>query len=333
VRLIDAYMAELAAALHVRGRSRRRVLEECRHHLADAAATRGEEEAVRAFGPAATIAAELDAESAARRMQRATAFAALGVVLTGASTLVLINAAQPGLTAPTAWAIVFFAAAQLSATAAALACLQALGQRRTVVAPAELALLGRRNLTALAGAGVTMFAAGAALPGRGSAVVLLAGPVVVCVAFIAVVRARRLTRRLRGSREGATRAPLDDLRRLLSTPLPPLPPAALLACSAPWRPRPRLRATSPSTRRRAGPRSPRASRPSPSSDALSPSAARSDSGALRAERRRRSGSRQLPVGNLAVPRTHQGSARRRMRGASGAARAQEFGRHVKHGRS
>jgi hypothetical protein len=229
VHLIDAFMEDLAAALHERGRNRRRMLSECREHLVDAAAARGEEEAVRAFGPAATIAAQLDTESAARRTLRATALAAPGVILTGASTLVLINAAQPGVTAPTAWAIVFFVAAQLSGTAAALACLQALAQRRTVVAAAELALLARRNLTALAGAGVTMFAAGAALPGHGSGVVLLAGPVVVCVAFIAVVRARRLTRRLRGSREAATRSPLDDLRRLLPTPLPPLSPAELLA--------------------------------------------------------------------------------------------------------
>src|SRR3954453_23970631 len=212
---IDAYMAELAAALHERGRSRRRILDECRDHLVDAATERGEEEAVRAFGPAVTIAAELDAESATRRSLRATLLTGAGVVVTGASTLYLINVAQPGVSAPTAWAIVFFIAAQLSGTAAALACLQALAQRRTTVVPAGLSLLGRRNLTALAGAGVAMFAAGAALPGKGSAVVLLAGPVVAGLASIAVLRARRLSRRLPGAREAVSGPPLDDLSRLV----------------------------------------------------------------------------------------------------------------------
>src|SRR3954453_20833221 len=167
---IDAYMAELAAALHERGRSRRRILDECRDHLVDAATERGEEEAVRAFGPAVTIAAELDAESATRRSLRATVLAGAGVVITGASTLYLINVAQPGVSAPTAWATVFFIAAQLSATAAALANVQALAQCRTTLAAADLALLGRRNLTALLAGGAAMFTAGAALPGHGSPV-------------------------------------------------------------------------------------------------------------------------------------------------------------------
>src|SRR4051812_29060562 len=67
VRLIEGYMDELAAALHERGRNRRRILEECRAHLVEAAAERGEAEAVRAFGQASTIAAQLDTESATRR--------------------------------------------------------------------------------------------------------------------------------------------------------------------------------------------------------------------------------------------------------------------------
>ena len=44
----ERYLAELGAALHVRGAARRRFLRECRDHLADAAAERGEEAAVRA---------------------------------------------------------------------------------------------------------------------------------------------------------------------------------------------------------------------------------------------------------------------------------------------
>ena len=69
---VERYLVELGAALQVRGRVRRRFLRECRDHLADAADERGEEAAVRAFGPAPEIAAALDAEVAARRGVRAT---------------------------------------------------------------------------------------------------------------------------------------------------------------------------------------------------------------------------------------------------------------------
>ena len=228
--LIDAYLGELAAALRAGGRQRRRCLEECRQHLLDAAAERGEAEAVRAFGPAAAIAAELDTEIATRRGLRATTLAAAGVLVTGASTLALIHAAQPGASAPTAWAVVFFIAAQVAGTAAALACAQALAQRAAPVAPSELALLARRNLTALVAAGVTMFAAGAALPGHGSAVALLAGPVVACAGIAAVLRARRLTRRLDGARGVTSHSPLDDLARLVhSARVPQLGTGPLLA--------------------------------------------------------------------------------------------------------
>ncbi len=230
--MIDAYLDELERALHMRGVKRRRVLAECRDHLLDAAAERGEAEAVRAFGSARALAAELDTEVATRRGLRATALTLLGVLATGGSTLVLINGAQPGAQATALSAVVFFIAAQLTATAAALAALQALVQRHESIGPDALALLARRNLTALAGAGVTMFAAGAAVPGSASAPALLAGPVLVCGALVAVLRARRLTRRLDGSRVAATRPPLDDLARLLRTSLPRVRTAHLLIAVA-----------------------------------------------------------------------------------------------------
>jgi hypothetical protein len=70
VSAVERYLAELGAALHVRGGERRRFLRECGDHLADAAAERGEEAAVRAFGPPPEIAAAFDAEvaSPARRV-------------------------------------------------------------------------------------------------------------------------------------------------------------------------------------------------------------------------------------------------------------------------
>src|SRR4051794_35093641 len=88
------------------------------------------------------------------------------------------------------------------------AFIQAVAQRGVAVAPDELALLLRRNMTALAAAGLTMFAAGAALPGHASALILLAGPTVACVAFATALHTRGLTRRLTGARKAAARSPL-----------------------------------------------------------------------------------------------------------------------------
>src|SRR4051794_33656408 len=221
---IEAYLAELEAALHVRGRVRRRFVRECGDHLADAAAARGGEAAVRAFGPPADVAAAFDAEVAARRAVDATAAAVLGVLGTGGSTLALIHAAAPDAVAPTGWAITFFVAAQVAAVAAALALVQALVLRRDAMSPPALRLLARRNALALVAAGLTMFAAGAALPGHGSAALLLAGPLLVCVALGAVLRARSLARRLDVTGLAVARPPLADLRRLIPVPVPELGP-------------------------------------------------------------------------------------------------------------
>jgi hypothetical protein len=73
-----------------------------------------------------------------------------------------------------------------------------------------------------------MFAAGAALPGHGSALLLLTGPALVCVALVAVLRARWLARRLEGSRDRSARPPLEDLRALTGLPLPLLGAGSLL---------------------------------------------------------------------------------------------------------
>jgi hypothetical protein len=100
---VDRYLAELDAALIARGAARRRFLRECRDHLADAAAERGPERAVRDFGPAAQVAAAFDGEVAARRGVRSTFASVAGVLLTGGSTLALIHASSPGVTAPTGW--------------------------------------------------------------------------------------------------------------------------------------------------------------------------------------------------------------------------------------
>jgi hypothetical protein len=228
VRTIDEYLAELGGALHVRGAVRRRFLRECRDHLADAAAERGEHEAVRAFGPASEIAAAFDAEVAARRGVRSTFATAAAVLATGGSTLALIHAASANATAPAWWAIAFFLAAQVAAVATGLALVQALVLRRSTMRPTEVVLLARRNGCAIVAAGVTMFSAAAAVPGRGSAVLLLTGPVLACIASVAVLHARSLARKLDGAAALAVRPPLEDLRRLIRLPVPSVDARRLL---------------------------------------------------------------------------------------------------------
>lgn len=226
---IETYITEVAAELRVRGTARRRFLRECRDHLIDAAADRDEAEAVRAFGEPADVAAGFDAEVAARRGVRSTALAVAAVLATGGSTLALIHSASAGAAAPIGWAVIFFVAAQVAGVACALAAVQALVLRRSSMAAAEVALLARRNATALVAAGLTMLAAGAAVPGQGAAALLLAGPALVSAALVAVLRTRSLARRLPGGSVVAVRPPLTDLQRLTGLPLPTLAIGRLLA--------------------------------------------------------------------------------------------------------
>jgi hypothetical protein len=225
---IEQYLSELSEALRVRGATRRRILAECREHLVDAAAERGPTEAIGSFGSARELAAAFDTGIAVGRGVRSTWIAIVGVLAIGASTLVLINGADENAHAVTLWAVVFFAAAQLAGTAAVLALVQALSLRRRSMTTAEIALLARRNLTALTAAGVTLFAAGAAVPGTASALALLAGPAIAVVGVGAVLRAYRHTRLLDGARARAVRSPLVDLSPRADDPLASFSDAQLL---------------------------------------------------------------------------------------------------------
>src|SRR4051812_45023675 len=89
---VERYMTELGDALHVRGARRRRVLRECRDHLDDAAAGRGEAEAVRAFRRAQDIAAALDVEAAARRGVMLTTAAIIGPALASGALAFVVRA-------------------------------------------------------------------------------------------------------------------------------------------------------------------------------------------------------------------------------------------------
>lgn len=216
-RTVDGFMSELRATLHVRGTTRRRFLQECHDHLSDAATERSEDEAVRAFGPPSALAAAFDAEVAARRSVRSTFATTSGVLVTGGSTLALITASSAAA-APVWWAISFFVFAQLAGVAGGLALVQAFLLRRSPMVPAEALLLARRNGCALVAAAATIFSAGAALPGRGSAVLILAGPALLCAASITVLRARALTRRLDAPGALAADPTLEYIRRLLRIP-------------------------------------------------------------------------------------------------------------------
>ncbi len=235
---IERYLSDLSAALRVRGPARRRFLRECRDHLVDAAAATDEQTAVAAFGAPAEIAAVFDAEVATRRSVRSTFASVAGVLATGGSTLALIHAATTSAAgtstaaAPGWLAIIFFVGAQIAAVATGAATVQALVQRHSTIPPADQLLLCRRNVCALIAAGVTMFAAGAALPGQGSALLLLAGPALVCAAMVAVLRAGSLARQLEGARQRVLRPPLDDLVNLSSLPIPSPGGGRLLALAA-----------------------------------------------------------------------------------------------------
>ncbi|GAB3858014.1 hypothetical protein GCM10028801_17320 [Nocardioides maradonensis] len=243
---VDSYLGELEAALRVRGERRRRFLAECRDHLADAAAVAGADEAVRRFGPALDVARAFEVEVAVQRARAATVLTTGGVLGIALSTLALIHAADGGLAAPVAWAVVFFVSAQTSAVATALALLRAAAMRDEVGTPADVALLCRRGRVALAFAALTMLASGAGVPGQTDAWRLLAGPALGLLAALALARASHLARRHRDDADASVRSPVADLaavaRRTAAavpqwTPRPALllPPTAVLgAVGAFW---------------------------------------------------------------------------------------------------
>jgi hypothetical protein len=239
--MIRAYLEELGSAGKTRGRARRRFASECAAHLEDAAARHGEIAAVAAFGDPRELAAEFDLEVATARGLRATWWTAAAVLGVAGSTLVLIGAADPVATASPAVAIAFFVFAQVAAVAGGVACVRACVLRRGETTEAELRLLARRNVCALSAAAATILAAGVALPGRGSTVALVAGPLLAIVAGVAVARAGRLAGTLRRGGEPSPPRPLpQDLAALTGLPLSRLTDAhmltivTLLAASAAW---------------------------------------------------------------------------------------------------
>ncbi len=206
---VDSFMSDLKSELNVRGRPRRRLLAECRDHLVESAAARGPEEAVRRFGDPADLARAFDTEMAGQRAVRATVVSVAGVLCVGLSTLMMVNAADSQASAPVAWAVMFFACAQVAAASLALGVLRAVVIRAEAGTPDDYALLCRRNATALTFALLTMFAAGGAVPGQTAAWKIVTGPLVAMIATGFVVRARSLARAL-GPGNHVVRSPLPD---------------------------------------------------------------------------------------------------------------------------
>jgi hypothetical protein len=174
-------------------------------------AIHGDEEAVRRFGFAADLAQSFDTETAIRRAAHATIATIIGVIAVGASTLALLNAADPKSAAVPAWAVIFFASAQTAGVCAVLAALRAAAMRHRPATPADVALLCRRNGAALAFSATALFAAAAAVPGHSSVWTVLMGPVVAVLAASWVVRARSLARKLDARPCRIVQAPLPDL--------------------------------------------------------------------------------------------------------------------------
>jgi hypothetical protein len=211
---IDGFMYELETALHVRGRPRRRLLAECREHLADSGTAHGAEEAVRRFGAAADLARGFDLEVATRRVLWATVASVGGVLGIAVSALAMLNGVDAHASAPAGWAVVFFGAAQTSAAALFLAVLRAAAMRGESGTPADVLLLCRRCGTALGFAFLTLFALGAAVPGETAVWAVLAGPVLALIAVASTAHARSLARKLQPHPSSLVRAPLADVAAL-----------------------------------------------------------------------------------------------------------------------
>ena len=237
---VGLYLQELEGALHVRGPRRRRFLAECREHLADATAAYGPVEAIRRFGPSSDVARAFETEVAAGRARQAALLNAVALLAVAASTLMMVNAADGGPSAPRAWAVVFFISAQTAAAAMALALLRAAAMRYEAASVAEAALLCRRNWVALGFAGLTMFSAGAAVPGELPAWRILLGPAFALISGAATLRAGHLARRHRVAGRHPIHSPLSDLAVLARGVAPAwterpgllLAPALLLSTTA-----------------------------------------------------------------------------------------------------
>jgi hypothetical protein len=163
--MIDDYVRSLSselAAAGLRGSDARRLLEEARDHLSDAAAERGEEDAVAAFGRADRLAAAAAADLATARARSAVyrTFLALALAGIGYAVLFLTLPGGVGKTASGSGAIgivgaIFFP--QLAFVCGVLALLRIVRVRREAVLGAgDLAVVRARVGVALVAGALTV---------------------------------------------------------------------------------------------------------------------------------------------------------------------------------
>jgi hypothetical protein len=253
--LIEAYLADLAHALELPRRARRRVLAEVRDHLECAAAARRVEglappaaavRAVAAFGPADVVARRFAEELALAGTRRATGAALVAVwnylLLLAVSTQVApLRAASPFAHDP-ADAIAWLAA-QVAATCVGLSALRVVRHRRDGAVPAaKLRYMNRGGAVAVGAVLVSVAAdavaaAGAGGPDRGGTartlllVALGAVGIVAAGALAEVVRATRRTRALARLDDRPADDVFDDLAALAPLAAGSLGPAR----AHPWR--------------------------------------------------------------------------------------------------
>ncbi len=172
--MIDAYLDELAAGLHVSHAARARIIEEVHDHLTDAVAdleSRGlargvaVEQAIAAFGRAGDIARQLDAQTATTTARRIPVLvAATGLTVVVAFLIAAVTQPRPAVrgTAAPLTRISFFLAVlglQIAVVAGARAASLAAAHWRSTNAPAtERALISRAAV--VAAGGLTLAAVG-----------------------------------------------------------------------------------------------------------------------------------------------------------------------------
>ena len=162
--IIESYVSDLSARLHVSRRSRAALLAEVRDHLTESAeharahgATRDQAEtnAVAAFGSTALMARQFNAGAGARAMRRAPLVAlATGVTVVGGFLAAAVAQPRTPQHATAAMRVTFFLAVlafQLAVTAGARGALRALAFWRTSAASGpDRALVRRCTITSTA---------------------------------------------------------------------------------------------------------------------------------------------------------------------------------------